>query len=83
MNSLRLCGASAATTDMLAMKRTFLGHRLRAAADDAGHVGGQCDGHLAGVTVIWSIRATPWSLTANRLMEFTPFFRWTRIIECR
>jgi hypothetical protein len=35
MNSSRLCGGSAATTDMLAMNRTFMCRSLRAAADDA------------------------------------------------
>jgi hypothetical protein len=30
---LRLCGGSAATTAMLAMKRTFMWRSLRAAAD--------------------------------------------------
>ena len=35
MNSLRLCGGSAVTTATLAMKRTFMWHNLRAAADDA------------------------------------------------
>src|SRR5712692_11426521 len=63
MNSLRLCGGSAATTDMLAMKRTFMWHRLRAAADDAdrllrggwiaagrpGNIDGWSAGGLAGV----------------------------------
>ena len=33
MNSLRLCGGSAATTATLAMKRTFMWRSLRAAAD--------------------------------------------------
>src|SRR6478672_947206 len=35
MNSLRLCGGSATTTDMLAMNRTFMWPSLRAAATDA------------------------------------------------
>ena len=35
MNSLRLCGGSAATTDMLAMNRTFMRLSLRPAAEDA------------------------------------------------
>ncbi len=30
---------------------------------------------VAGVTVIWSTRETPWSLTASMLMELTPAFR--------
>ena len=32
MNSLRLCGGSAATTAMLAMKRTFMGRSLSSAS---------------------------------------------------
>ena len=43
MNSLRLCGGSAATTDMLVMKRTFMSMSLDRALDGAaegpGHSG--------------------------------------------
>ncbi len=30
---------------------------------------------VAGVTVSWSTRETPWSVTANMVTEFLPAFR--------
>src|SRR5262249_21873926 len=49
MNSLRLCGGSAATTATLVMNATFSWHSLRAAAEDAD------GGSPAGMLPLWPV----------------------------